>query len=216
MNKNFFKNNVLILFIANSANVFAYLFQFLMARSLSVIDFGILSSISAFAVTITMFFGITPYLVSKYLIQYKFSKEIAGQIFYKLNTYTVFSMTLIIFLLLFFQSQFLISFGLVNTVPFYLMLLFVMTSIILNTHMGIFQAEHKYILFSTVGSVNQLLKLMVAAILVLFIGLDYNGALLSLSIANVLVWIYIYRVTCHNYKLYRISFSNIDEKIIII
>ena len=89
-NREFLKSNLIVIIIANSANVFAYLFQFVMGRYLSVEDFGVLNSVNSLGVVAGAITGIIPYIVTKYIIEFKEDKKLASLFVWNIFKFTIF------------------------------------------------------------------------------------------------------------------------------
>lgn len=200
MSRDFVKSNVLVLIIANSANIFAYLFQFVMGRYLSVEDFGVLNSVNSLATLIGSLIGIVPYIVAKYIIKFKDNKELSSLFLYKTFKFTIFLSLVISILIYLFISDIVNYLNLKDSIPIYIFLLSTITSIIVSIFYGIMQGLLMYVRSSIKSSSHAILKFIFAYVLVVFIGYNYNGALFANVLANIFVGIWVFTVVNKHIK----------------
>ena len=67
--RRFLRNNMLILILLNSSNVFNYLFQVIAGRGLTTIDYGSFNAVNSMAVILSAPVAVLPLVFSRYTVQ---------------------------------------------------------------------------------------------------------------------------------------------------
>ena len=189
--------------IANSANIFAYLFQFTMGRYLSVEAFGVLNSVSSLGVIAGAITGIIPYVVAKYVIEYKDDTEIASLLVWNIFKFTfVFAFLITIMVTIFIEN--IDSYLQLNDyVPIYIFLLSLISGIFLSVFFGVMQGLLMYIRVSVKMASSAIIKFMFAFTLVVVFNYSYNGALAAAIFSNIFIGIWVYMIVNKQIKFYK-------------
>jgi len=84
MNKSFLKDNLIILILMNSGNVFSYLFQFVIGRSLTPSEYGAFNAINSLLVLATAPMLVISLVVSKFTVEFNLkAPAIIGSLFHR-------------------------------------------------------------------------------------------------------------------------------------
>jgi O-antigen/teichoic acid export membrane protein len=197
------KSSVLVIVIANSANIFAYLFQFIMGRYLSVEDFGVLNSINSLGVIVGAIAGIIPYVVAKYIIEFKDDKELSSLLIWNIFKFTIFITFIISALVVTFINDIDNYLKLNDHIPIYIFLVSMISGFFLSIFFGVMQGLLMYVRSAIKGASSAALRFIFAIILVGFLGYGYNGALGATIFANILIAIWVYSVVNKHIKFYK-------------
>lgn len=202
---NFLKSNILILFIANSANLFAYLYQFLMGRYLSVESFGILTSVNSLgSITAALFISL-PYIISKYIIELKHDKELVSTFLRNMYYCTIYVMLIISGLGIVFIDNIAEYLNLNDHLPIYIYIGHLFSFVLLSVFFGVMQGLLMYINVSIKGALLTFLKLLLSIIIVVLLGYSYNGALFASFLANIIVGFWVYFIVIKHISLKKIN-----------
>jgi len=193
MNNSFLKSNILVLLIANSANVFAYLFQFVLSRYLTVEDYGILNAVNSLGVTVGALMGIIPYITAKYVIEFKGNRNRSSLFIYNLSRFTLVVFLVLFACILLFTKQITSYLNISDPFPIYILILGMFTGIFLGILLGSLQGLLMYVRASVKGASGAFFKFVFACILVVWCGYSYNGALAAGVLANIviIVWAFV-------------------------
>lgn len=205
MSKSFLKSNILVLIIANSANLFAYLYQFIMGRYLSVESFGILTSVNSFGIMFSAFFGVIPYVVSKYIIEFKYDNDLVSIFLKKVLSFTIYTMIFLSFLSIAFIDKIASYLNLKDHIPIYIFIAYLFAGVILSVFFGAMQGLLMYVKVSIKGALVSFLKLFFGVIIVVWLGYSYNGALFASFLANTIVGIWVYLIVIKYIPLKKIN-----------
>mgnify|MGYP003874025231 CR=1 FL=1 len=189
----FFRDNLIVLVINNLTNVFMYLGQMVLSRSLSRDDFGIFNSVLNLTLIVFSFLNVISFSTAKTLANLTTVEERRG-----------FSRRTLKYVV---QFAFLSSFGffiasgeisdflnLPSRMPIYISIVVTFVLVIQSLFAGLVQGEGKYLQFS-IGMFLQSVMRFFGFILVLLLGLTYNIALgaVLLSVTATLVY-YVFSV----------------------
>ncbi|MCL4546720.1 MAG: oligosaccharide flippase family protein [Deltaproteobacteria bacterium] len=188
LNDSLFKNGIYIFIFSMSANFFNYLFQISMGRLLTVSEYGILNSlfsilliisVPASTITIIAAKNISHNLaISKFNEVKKFIKRISLKVLF-------FGLLVLIVYLIF--IPYLMDFMKINVFLYYAILgAVLLISFFFSLLIGILQGTKMYGIYGLMGSLSSAGKFVIAVVLVL-LGLDIAGALLSTFIAQIAV-----------------------------
>ncbi|MCH8313426.1 MAG: hypothetical protein IID17_10620 [Nitrospinae bacterium] len=67
--RKFLRNNLLILVLLNSSNIFSYLFQLVAGRTLTTIDYGTFNAVNSLAVILSAPVAVLPLVFSRYTVK---------------------------------------------------------------------------------------------------------------------------------------------------
>jgi O-antigen/teichoic acid export membrane protein len=207
------KSSFLMLIIANSANFFAFLYQFVMGRYLDLDSFGVLTAVSSLAVIITMFFGVMPYILIKYLIKYKSDLKYSLSIFVSIFYFSLALVVFIALIILIFQDSLAANINLSDNTPIYFMLAFIISGVMLNILLGALQGLEQYFDYAIGASLLQFTKLTLGVLYVAILGFSYNGALSAMVTSNILLMIIIYWKIKNQYSLFPKSISYLPKNL---
>ena len=168
--------------VANSANLFSYLFQFFMGRYLSIEDFGVLNSVNSLGVIAGAITGIIPYIVAKYIIEFKENEKMASLFVWNIFKFMFVITSLISLIIIIFIDNISNYLNLIDNIPIY-----------------IFLAAMTAGVFASIA----LFRFIAALILVGYLGYGYNGALFAAVIANVLISVWVYQIVNKKIKFYK-------------
>ncbi len=202
-NKEFLKSNLIVIIIANSANLFAYLFQFIMGRYLSIEDFGVLNAVNSLGVIAGAITGIIPFVVTKYIIEFKEDKELASLLMWNILKFSTLITTAITILVIFFIDEIDIYLKLNDNLPIYIYMLSMITLIIVNIFLAVMRGLLLYTQVSIKLALTSIFKLIFAVILVVWLGYGYNGALGAAIFSNLLIGIWVYSVVNKKIRFYK-------------
>ena len=68
----FLRNNILVLLLTNTGNVFSYLFQVFVGRNLTPEEYGAFNSLNSMGVLIATPLAVLPFVLSKFTVQFTF------------------------------------------------------------------------------------------------------------------------------------------------
>lgn len=205
MSKSFLKTNIIVLFIANSANVFAYLFQIVIGRHLNIDDFGVFNSINSLGVMATSIVGIVPYVITKFVIELKSDNRYISLLIIDIIKFgLVFSLlfVLIININIHTITNYL---HLKDTFPIYILTLIIISHFFMGIFFGIIQGNLMYITSSVKTAVNAISRFAIGFIFVVYLGYNYNGALFATIIANIITALWIFLILNKKSKVFQSS-----------
>jgi O-antigen/teichoic acid export membrane protein len=176
----FLQTNFLVLIIINSSNVFNYLFQIIIARSLPATDYGIFNALNAFSIMILAPLGVIPYIITRYTV--------------RLSTNQLAQVKMLLWK--FSQGLFLIGIALLimglltlpwlkgylnisSNLPIIITIVTAVFSLFLPILSSTLQGLHRLIAFSWVGTGTTIIRLILALILVVWLNGNVNSALLT-------------------------------------
>ena len=188
----FLQTNFLIVIILNSGNFFSYVFQLIIARSLPATDYGSFNALMSFRsmVLSSLLLGVIPYIITRYTVRLS-ALELVKMLMWK-----------------FFQGLLLIGIVLLSigllTLPWLKSYLHITSNIpilitIITAVVGLFapilsatlQGLHRVIALSWVGSGSTIIPVILALILVTWLGWGINGALLT-GLITIVVTLVVY------------------------
>lgn len=182
-----------MLLIANLANVFQYFYQFIAARGLSVEDYGVMNSIVYVATLIVTSVSVIPF--AKIIIKNKHSlNSIISRIIFIVSIITGILSTLI-----FLANRLLTDYlNITDRTPIFILVILFASFAIMNLFIGIIYGLLWYVDATLKKFLAAFLKFLIGYIVIFVLGYSYNGALLSIIMANIIVIIWGY-ITLNNY-----------------
>jgi len=213
MNNSFLRVNVFVLIIANSANVFSYLFQFIMGRYLSIEDFSVLTSVNSLGVIVGGALGVFPYIVSKYIIEFKNKKKLVSSFLRQMLRITLYVLVIFSLIVIFSIDPISDYLKLEDHLPLYIFLLYLDTGVLLGVLLGVMQGLLMHVKVSIKGALVAFLKLIFAIAFVVFMGYSYNGALFAALLANVAVGLWVYSIVNKHLPLKNIKHEAIPKEV---
>ncbi len=202
-NREFLKSNLIVMIIANSANIFAYLFQFVMGRYLTIEEFGVLNSVNSLGVVVGAITGIIPYIITKYIIEFKEDKEMASLLVWNIFKFTIFITFIMVFLVMIFIDEIDSYLNLNDHLPIYIFLASLITGVFLSIFFGVMQGLLMFVRSAVKGASMALFRFIFAFILVGLLGYGYNGALGAAIFSNLLIGIWVYSVVNKKIRFYK-------------
>jgi len=186
MNK-FFRNNILVLLLMNSGNVFNYLFQIVIGRSLTPEEFGVFNALNSLTLLASVPIAVIPFVFSKVTVQLSLNglSQIRS-LFWKsikwlaLISCAGFSVGLLALPAI--KGYLHID----SFVPILIILVQICLSLFRPVNMGILQGLQRFLGFGLAGTLTSIGRLLGGVALVFFLGWGVNGALLSGLIGVVL------------------------------
>lgn len=182
-----------MLLIANLANVFQYFYQFIAARGLSVEDYGVMNSIVYVATLIVTSVSVIPF--AKIIIKNKHNlNSIISRIIFIVSIITGILSTLI-----FLANGLLTDYlNITDRTPIFILVILFASFAIMNLFIGIIYGLLWYVDATLKKFLAAFLKFLIGYIVIFVLGYSYNGALLSIIMANIIVIIWGY-ITLNNY-----------------
>ena len=178
--RKFLRNNLLILVLLNSSNLFSYFFQLVVGRALTPEEYGSFNALNSVAVVLSAPVAVLPLVFSRYTIQ--LAKIGINQV-KDLLVKGLKWLTLIAFGLFIIEiaatpliKEYL---HLDSTIPIILMLAQMALALVLPVILGILQGLQRFGTFGFAVSSVSLFRFLSGLIFVLLVGLGVNGAVLS-------------------------------------
>jgi len=184
--RNFLRNNLLILILLNSSNVFSYLFQLVAGRALTTVDFGTFNAVNSMAVILSAPVAVLPLVFSRYTVQLALAgleqvKNLLVEGFRGMIVAAV-----ILFLVGLTAIPWIQNFLHLETkTPILIMLVQLAFSLIFPVFLGVIQGLHRFTAFGVCGSGVSLVRFLSCLLFVFTLGWGINGALLSGVIGTV-------------------------------
>ncbi|MBT8764369.1 oligosaccharide flippase family protein [Desulfohalobiaceae bacterium Ax17] len=186
MNK-FFRNNILVLFLMNSGNVFNYLFQLVIGRSLTPEEFGVFNALNSLTLLASAPIAVIPFVFSKVTVQLSLNglSQIRSLFWKSIKWLALISCAGFgIGLLALPATKGYLHID--SFVPILIILVQICLSLFRPVNMGILQGLQRFLGFGLAGSLTSIGRLLGGVVLVFFLGWGVNGALLSGLIGVVL------------------------------
>lgn len=197
--KSFLQSNLLVLFIANSANFFAYLFQFMLSRYMSIENFGIFNALNSLLMIVISINGVISFTVAKELIEKKLDKEYAKRIFLTFFEYVSYLSILLLVFMLIFKQDLILWFKLVDATALYIMWITVYIAMLMAILLGFLQGHLMHFENALKGFLYAFLRVVFGFLFIAYLGYSYNAALLSSLLSHLVVIFLIYHIL--KYKL---------------
>ncbi|MFQ5451509.1 MAG: polysaccharide biosynthesis protein [Nitrospinaceae bacterium] len=178
--RNFLRNNLLILVILNSSNVFNYLFQLIVGRTLTPADYGSFNALNSLAVVLSAPVAVLPLVFSRYTVQLSVSglpqvKSLLVDGFRRMVLVAAGILIIGLLALPWLKSYLHLD----STPPLMIMLAQLVLSLLLPVLLGVIQGLHRFVHFGFASSSVALVRFLGALSLVMALGWGVNGALLS-------------------------------------
>jgi O-antigen/teichoic acid export membrane protein len=183
--RKFILNNIIILAFLNSASIFNYLFQVVVGRSVSAIDYGVFNSlfvmVSIFSAPVSMLHIVfSRFIVNLSLLGMGKVKSLFLKSFKIILVFAGSILTLGIIGIPLIKS----FFHLDVTAPIVLVLITVFFSLLVPIPFSILQGLHRFTRLGIISSCSPLIRFFGALIFVASLGWGVNGALLTTAIAT--------------------------------
>ncbi len=189
--RRFLKNNLLILVLLNSSNIFNYLFQLTVGRSLSPADYGSFNALNSLAVVLSAPAAVLPLLFSRYTIQLalKDMGQVKNLLVKGFRTMVLVGGALFVTGLaaLPWLKQYL---HMDAALPIVIMLIQLTLSLLFPVLLGVIQGLQRFVAFGLGASSVPLFRCLGGFAMVYFLGWGVQGALLS-GVLGVLVALFI-------------------------
>jgi O-antigen/teichoic acid export membrane protein len=185
--RSFLRNNMLILVLLNSSNIFNYLFQLTAGRGLTTIDYGSFNAVNSMAVILSAPIAVLPFVFSRYTVQLAES----GLEQVKRLLVTGFRATIFfagaLFLIGLVAIPWLQNFlHLESKTPIVIMLVQLALSLVFPVFLGVIQGLHRFTAFGICSSSVALVRFLSGLVFVLALEWGVNGALLSGTIGTLI------------------------------
>ncbi len=176
----FLQTNFLIVIILNSGNFFSYVFQLIIARSLPAADYGIFNALNSFSMMVLAPLGVIPFIITRYTVrlsanQLEQVKMLLWQFFQGLFLIGIALLTIGLLTLSWLKSYLHIN----SNSPILIVLITAIVSLFSPILLSTLQGLHRLIAFSWVGTGSTIIRVILALILVTWLGWGVNGALLT-------------------------------------
>jgi len=178
--KRFLRQNIVILFLLNSGNLFNYLFQLVVGRSMSPADFGGFNALNSTMVIFAAPLAIVPLVMARFTARFALSdmglvRSLLTRAGLLAAALAVAAYGLGALCLPFLQSFLHIE----SATPVLLMLGVMAGSFVLPVPWGMLQGLQRFTGYGVAGASNALFRLLGALLFVMFLAWGINGALLS-------------------------------------
>jgi O-antigen/teichoic acid export membrane protein len=178
--RNFLRNNMLILVLLNSSNIFNYLFQLVAGRGLTTIDYGSFNALNSMAVLLSAPVAVLPLVFSRYTV--KLAESGLEQV--KSLLVDGFRGMIFIASALFLTGLIAIPWlqnflHLETKTPIVIMLVQLAISLVFPVFLGVIQGLHRFTALGICGSSVTLVRFLSGLFFVFALELGINGALLS-------------------------------------
>lgn len=185
--RNFLRNNMLILVLLNSSNIFNYLFQLVAGRGLTTIDYGSFNALNSMAVLLSAPVAVLPLVFSRYTV--KLAESGLEQV--KCLLVDGFRGMIFISSALFITGLIAIPWlqnflHLETKTPIVIMLVQLSLSLVLPVVLGVIQGLQRFTAFGICGSSVALSRFLSGLLFVFALEWGINGALLSGTIGTII------------------------------
>ena len=183
--RKFLRNNLLILVLLNSSNIFNYLFQLIAGRSLTTIDYGTFNAVNSMAVILSAPVAVLPLVFSRATVNLDEHKpgQVKSLLVEGFRGMVLFST--ILFLLGLVAIPWIKDYLHLDTsTPIIIMLGQLTLSLLFPVLFGVIQGLHRFTAFGIGASSVSLVRFLSALLLLLLLGWGVNGALLSGAIGT--------------------------------
>ena len=165
------KRNLLLLFLANSGSLATYLFQFLSARVMSPVDYGLFNSINSLGVLVSAPVPVLSLLITKVVVKLSIQDLGLVRSFYRRSLFYFFFIGAAILLLGLGASPFLKSyFHLLNIVPLFIIFCQLALGAIVPLPLGVLRGIKEYVAFTFSAASAVWIRLLAAVAIVLVAG----------------------------------------------
>jgi O-antigen/teichoic acid export membrane protein len=178
--RKFLNNNLLILILLNSSNIFNYLFQLFVGRAMLPEDYGKFNALNSMAVILSAPVAVLPLVFSRQTIKLAqtsfsmvkalLSKSLRGILFISAGAFLIGTLAIPWF------KEFL---HLSTELPILIMLSYLSLSLISPIPLGVLQGLHRFLPFGLGISSISLVRFLAGMLFVLVLGWGVNGALLA-------------------------------------
>ena len=178
--KRFLKQNIVILFLLNSGNVFNYLFQLVVGRSMSPADFGGFNALNSTMVIFAAPLAIVPLIMARFTARFALSdmglvRSLLTRALVLATALAALAYAIGALCLPWLQSFLHIE----SATPVLLMLGVMAGSFVLPVPWGMVQGLQRFTGYGIAGASNALFRLLGALFFVMYLSRGINGALLS-------------------------------------
>ena len=151
--RRFLRNNMLILVLLNSSNIFNYLFQLTAGRGLTTIDYGSFNAVNSMAVMLSAPVAVLPLVFSRYTVQLAESglEQVKSLLVdgFRGTIFIASALFLIGLVAIPWLQNFL---HLEEKTPIVIMLVQLALSLVLPVFLGVIQGLHRFTAFGICGS----------------------------------------------------------------
>jgi len=185
--RRFLRNNMLILVLLNSSNIFNYLFQLVAGRGLTTIDYGSFNAVNSMAVLLSAPVAILPLVFSRYTVKLAESglKQVKRLLVdgFRGTVFIASALFLIGLILIPWLKSFL---HLETKTPIVIMLVQLALSLVFPVFLGVVQGLHRFTAFGICSSSVALVRFLSGVLFVFALEWGINGPLLSGTIGTVI------------------------------
>ena len=184
----FLQTNFLVVIILNSGYFFSYLFQLIIARSLSAADYGIFNALNSLHLIVLAPVGVMPFIITRYTVrlstnQFEQVKMLMWKFFQGILLLGIALLIIGLLTLSWLKSYLHIT----SNSPILITIITAVVGLSLPIFSATLQGLHRIIAFSWVNSGSIIIKVILALILVTWLGWGVNGALLIGLIAVIMM-----------------------------
>ncbi|RKZ50444.1 MAG: polysaccharide biosynthesis protein [Candidatus Parabeggiatoa sp. nov. 3] len=183
----FLQTNFLIVIILNSGNFFSYAFQLIVARSLPAADYGSFNALVSFRTMVlsSLLIGVIPFIITRYTVRlsaFEPVKMLIWKFSQGLFLIGIVLLPLGLLILPWLKSYLHIT----STIPILITIITAVFSLFAPILSATLQGLHRVIALSWVGTGSTIIRVILALILVTWLGWGINGALLTCLITVVM------------------------------
>jgi len=184
----FLQTNFLIVIILNSGNFFSYLFQLIIARSLSTTDYGSFNALVSFKMMVLAPLGVIPFIITRYTVRLNANqldqvKMLMWKFFQGLLIIGIALLIIGLLALPWLKSYLHIH----SNTPLLIAIITAVVSLFAPILGATLQGLHRIIVSSWVGTSSTMIRVILALILVTWLGWGINGALLTGLMTTIIV-----------------------------
>lgn len=165
-----------------------------MGRYMSVEDFGVLNAVNSLGILVGAFLGVIPYVVSKYIIEFKNDPQMSTKFLWDIFRFTTVTMIALSFGVIVLADSIKNYLNLSEYLPIYIFLVYLVSGVMMSVFFGVMQGLLLYVEVSIKGALVAFLRLILAVMLVVWLGYSYNGALFAAMIANIVIGVWVYTI----------------------
>ena len=161
---------------------------------MSVENFGVLNAVNSLGILVGAFLGVIPYVVSKYIIEFKNNPQMSTKFLWDIFRFTTVVMIVLSLGVIVLADSIKNYLNLSEYLPIYIFLVYLVSGVMMSVFFGVMQGLLLYVEVSIKGALVAFLRLILAVILVVWLGYSYNGALFAAMIANIIIGVWVYTI----------------------
>jgi len=187
------KNSTIVVAGIIISNILAYVFHICVGRSLGPVEYGIFGALMAFFMIIALPAGAISYAITKFTTRFNSKKEyVKIGLLRKKSTIRVLIYSLILLLIISLSSKIIANYLKIDSIISIIILGFILIfAMILPVNRGILQGMKKFKIYS-LNTIIESVSRLILVIILLFIGLRVNGAILAYGFGYLIAFLFIF------------------------